>query len=639
LKRPFVNSNSHLHKEKEMLDFRKSFLLLALLTVMAVGVSAQAINCSITSGIPPVLRSESYADESGQIIITCTGGTTLTAGVVPQITISVYLNVNITSRLLADPWTEALLLIDEPAAGAQVVCGATGTGWDASSRTCPLNLTTPPTTAPNVWQGLRIADNGISFLGVPLNPPGTTATRTYRIVNIRANATQIASQQTGLIPVPLTAFVQVAGPVAQQSVSVSGQTQTVGYVASGFSVSTRTADGASARTTPLNILQCAPQNTDAPASTKGCVDLRVRFEEGSVFAFKPRGSSGSGSTTQATPGTLYGTESMFVNPAFPDLTGIAGGSRGVLSNAGVANQNTRLAVRFSNVPAGVRIFATLGGVAGATSASLTTSMVGSGTSTTTTSSAGSTIATCTNAAGVATGIASTSYAEISIDSTGVGTAWYQVSAADAASFETLDIGILIRTTVSSGLTTSAAPVTVTGGFGPTDTTATMSADARVPRFVSPAKTNTNVFAINTCVSNLLFPYVTNSGQFDTGLAVSNTSADPFGTVAQQGTCTVRFYGETAGGGAAPPAQTTTIPVAAGKTMAFNLTGGNATYGITPLSSAFTGYVIATCNFQFAHGFAFVSDVGARNVAMGYLALVMDGAIGSRSGSTSESLNQ
>jgi len=33
-------------------------------------------------------------------------------------------------------------------------------------------------------------------------------------------------------------------------------------------------------------------------------------------------------------------------------------------------------------------------------------------------------------------------------------------------------------------------------------------------------------------------------------------------------------------------------------------------------------MIAVCNFQFAHGFAFISDLGARNLAMGYLALVI-----------------
>jgi hypothetical protein len=39
---------------------------------------------------------------------------------------------------------------------------------------------------------------------------------------------------------------------------------------------------------------------------------------------------------------------------------------------------------------------------------------------------------------------------------------------------------------------------------------------------------------------------------------------------------------------------------------------------------FQGYMIAVCNFQYAHGFAFVSDVGARNLAMGYLALIIPG---------------
>ena len=37
---------------------------------------------------------------------------------------------------------------------------------------------------------------------------------------------------------------------------------------------------------------------------------------------------------------------------------------------------------------------------------------------------------------------------------------------------------------------------------------------------------------------------------------------------------------------------------------------------------FQGYMFAVCNFQFAHGFAFISDVGARNLAMGYLAIVI-----------------
>jgi len=40
-----------------------------------------------------------------------------------------------------------------------------------------------------------------------------------------------------------------------------------------------------------------------------------------------------------------------------------------------------------------------------------------------------------------------------------------------------------------------------------------------------------------------------------------------------------------------------------------------------MDAGFNGYAIAVCNFQLAHGFAFISDVGARNLAMGYLALI------------------
>jgi hypothetical protein len=37
-------------------------------------------------------------------------------------------------------------------------------------------------------------------------------------------------------------------------------------------------------------------------------------------------------------------------------------------------------------------------------------------------------------------------------------------------------------------------------------------------------------------------------------------------------------------------------------------------------------MFAQCNFQFAHGFAFISDLGARNLAMGYLALVVNNGV-------------
>jgi hypothetical protein len=47
-----------------------------------------------------------------------------------------------------------------------------------------------------------------------------------------------------------------------------------------------------------------------------------------------------------------------------------------------------------------------------------------------------------------------------------------------------------------------------------------------------------------------------------------------------------------------------------------------------LFPGFTGYVIAVCNFQFAHGYAAVTDLGLRNLWSSYLALELnDGTVG------------
>jgi len=44
---------------------------------------------------------------------------------------------------------------------------------------------------------------------------------------------------------------------------------------------------------------------------------------------------------------------------------------------------------------------------------------------------------------------------------------------------------------------------------------------------------------------------------------------------------------------------------------------------------FQGYVIALCNFQYAHGYAAVTDLGLRNLFSSYLALELsNGGVGS-----------
>jgi hypothetical protein len=109
-------------------------------------------------------------------------------------------------------------------------------------------------------------------------------------------------------------------------------------------------------------------------------------------------------------------------------------------------------------------------------------------------------------------------------------------------------------------------------------------------------------------TRLLFPFITNQAGFDTGISIANTSMDPFGTVTEMGTCSLNWYGASA------PATATTTPTIAA--------GTNYTSLASVLVPGFQGYMIADCNFDFAHGFAFVSDVGAQKLAMGYLPLVL-----------------
>ncbi|HQH28037.1 MAG TPA: hypothetical protein PLP17_11620, partial [Oligoflexia bacterium] len=110
---------------------------------------------------------------------------------------------------------------------------------------------------------------------------------------------------------------------------------------------------------------------------------------------------------------------------------------------------------------------------------------------------------------------------------------------------------------------------------------------------------------------LLFSYVSNQSGWDTGIAIANTSLDPVGSTPQSGTCTLRYYGVTAGGLPAPAAQTSTA-IPAGETLVFTLSSGGS-YGISA-AVGFKGYIMAHCNFPLARGYSFISDIGAMNYA-------------------------
>ena len=106
----------------------------------------------------------------------------------------------------------------------------------------------------------------------------------------------------------------------------------------------------------------------------------------------------------------------------------------------------------------------------------------------------------------------------------------------------------------------------------------------------------NIFA-EKFHSRLLFNFVTAIEGFDTGIVISNTSLDPFGTAPQSGTCTLYFY---SGGSLLYQYTYTTQTIPA---------GGQWTDTTSDIAEGFNGYVIADCNFKCAHGMAYISRMG------------------------------
>jgi len=641
-----------------MVDFRKWFPALAVVA-LAFGAASTAnaqqvaaFSCVGNAGVPPIVRAEGLTELVGDLVLNCTGGTPTAAGSpVPQANVQIFLNTNVTSRLVADPWSEALLMIDEPGAAAQRYCSVnggcaiTGVGAAAGSDGIVDGVDYDQTsgsggTVPNVYQGRNAGANSIVWLGVPIDPPGTNATRVIRITNIRANANQLGVSST-LIPTQIVMFVSVTGTT---SVPINNPQQTVAFIQPGLSFSTRQAVN--------SYLQCVSFNSAAATdSSKALINgmgTIVRFSEGFASAFKRRNAAayvdGDTSPTPAdqnVPGAIYNTETGFLNQT-PSI--VTGSSANGLAAAGLADHGTRLMARFANVPAGVVLYASLYPVAtcsdcGPSSRPAITAVRAATTSTLTMARLVTTDANGGGSFSRVTGTNTSSFdggaatAPIALNN-GAGMAVWEVLQADPLTSQTYEFGVGVSYVANtSNNLPGLGSATVAGSFAPLSTVTTQSASAPLPRFADTSSART-IFTISACTTNILFVFLTNQAGFDSGIAISNTSVDPFGTAPQSGPCKLNYYGETTGGGAAPAAQTSAVVPAGKQLTAVLSTGGNYGIAATP---GFQGYMIAQCQFQYAHGFAFISDVGANRVSEAYLGLILDSGLPSRTLFSSEIL--
>lgn len=217
------------------------------------GGGGTALTCAATSSAPgTLLRSESFNELIGDILVQCSGGSALSLGsTIPQVDVTVNLNTGITSRILGNGnqtfSSEALLLIDEPNTGLsgygpsvpQTLCANPGGGcqqWVGNSTVAGGNgvpVASNPNTgiqgsfnpspvAPgaNVFQGVVSLDGqSVTFHGVPLLAPVSAgALRVFRITNIRADAEALTFRSSPGIPASVSALVSVECLRVQQPV-------------------------------------------------------------------------------------------------------------------------------------------------------------------------------------------------------------------------------------------------------------------------------------------------------------------------------------------------------------------------------------------------------------------------------------
>jgi hypothetical protein len=576
------------------------------MATLASAQNAPALQCVANAGVPPLVRAEGLTELVGDLVLNCNNGTATAQGSpVPQVNVRIFLNTNVTSRLVATGWNESFLLIDEPAPTELRLCvAATGcpeVGVNFNSAipgSGPgINYKTDPNVE-NVYQGQPTAGtaNQVDFIGVPVDAPGTNFTRIIRITNVRANANQLGVATT-LIPTQIQMFVSITGAT---SIPVNNPVQIVAFVVPSlnFSVS-----GAGTNT------QCL----------SGSRTITLSYQERFATAFKRRSYQASPTTVaiQDIAGFIYNTETGFYHPANTG-NGSGFGSHGS-DVAGRASQGTRLRAVFSGVQAGVSL--TVSTTHGAPSGS----PVGLGQYA---------VLTTTDANG-AGGFSASGSGSLTISSSGTAMAVWEVLEDQPTELQTYTFSATFSWTPDlpnnrPGIGTA----TVGGSYAPaysatsSPTLATMSvarSDDIQPRFADTAG-STAVLTITACTCNLLYPFVTNKLGFDTGIVVANTSEDQFATLGfgtgaarQSGVITITYFSR--GTDPDPPNFTTPTPVLAGDMAVWTLSGGGS--HTIPATPGFEGYIIVHTRFQYCHGFAYISDQNANKLAEAYLALVLD----------------
>ncbi len=418
-----------------MADFRKWFLVLAVLAAMAVPAAAQT--CQASPGSTPFIRANGLTELVGDILLTCTGAaTTQTANF--QVFVS---QTTITNRVSSSTNATACPTGIECVTDAlAIVTNEGGTPLVQVNQPAPSSLAGKVVGL--LQSNLAAGDapesrNAILFPSITI--PGGTVTK-IRITNIRVVAPPVVS--FGL-PSQVFAFISTN----PSTITIDNATLPIANSALGLQFTARNATDTGAAS--LSFSQCLDQNTGVLSGDKtGPITFLAKFTEGFPSAFKSQAQETGTLTT--TDGTVDGDPLLSIGS--------------IEAPTGGADSGTGLMVRFSNIPAGVRIFVTTTPVAAGTSAGITAAI----------SSPGSSAATAT--------IGGVTARQVSI-SNNVGSARWNVTSnvAGATAQKSIAFGVAVafvsNTSAGSPGLTLDAPGAVAGLFAPVSTVAFASSSS------------------------------------------------------------------------------------------------------------------------------------------------------------------
>jgi len=564
-----------------MADFRKKLFGLACAVTMFTGISYGQL-CNTTNAISITLpataanlRAEGQTELLPPVTLTCSGNTAAsTLNVLVQIP-----NLTITSKVTSTSTGATEIFLT---GGSSPVAGTVSGGV-------------------------------VTFAGVTVPPTGSVATpAVFTISNIRVNVSALAT--AGVFPTAVTANAFVQGITNTTSGNSSGNGLNVGFVFSALNPVSKvyaSLNFANPQTTAPVLTGIPTSFNSSGINTIGAVSTSPNY---AVCASTNSGSSNQGVSFYV--GAVEGFAGAWKTAV--DETGPGAG-------ASAASSGTRIKLVFNNVPSGLGIYVpTVAVTFVSKTATVPSPLVASLTTSETGAFAVPAVAT---SPGAVSGL-------VALTVTGTSaTAIYEITTDNTAAIDTIAIPVTLSAgsnAITNYLTNPT--MTVTTSLAPQPATAA----SQIPSFSSTAAdiVTANTVTFQACTTNLLFPFVTNVNGFETGLAISNTSKDPFKTATQSGICTLNFFASGVSGATNPTAVTApnlaegaNQPYLAGETYAFTLTQALGVNAANP--ATFQGYVIAQCQFSFGHGFGYILGglqpgmfINPNNTAMGYLALVL-----------------